>query len=99
MASLTWLRAIGRFLLGAFESAITPGFLMMIASWYKRSEMTSRSLWWMAMNTVFSSFFGLVIYALAKHAQDSGGLAAWRIINLSVGPHPCLKLTHGIADS
>ncbi|KAJ7890778.1 major facilitator superfamily domain-containing protein [Mycena leptocephala] len=77
--------AVVRFLLGAFESAITPGFLMMIASWYKRSEMTSRSLWWMAMNTVFSSFFGLVIYALAKHAQDSGGLAAWRIINLFLG--------------
>ncbi|KAJ7047347.1 major facilitator superfamily domain-containing protein [Mycena alexandri] len=77
--------AVVRFLLGAFESAITPGFLMLVASWYKRSEMTSRSLCWMVMNTVFSSFFGLVIYALAKHAQDSGGLAAWRVINLFLG--------------
>ncbi|KAJ7498900.1 CNF01220-like protein [Mycena latifolia] len=74
-----------RFLLGASESAITPGFLMIVASWYKRPEMTSRTLLWMAMNTVFSSFFGLVIYALAKHAQDSGGLAAWRVINLFLG--------------
>ncbi|KAJ6485043.1 CNF01220-like protein [Mycena vitilis] len=77
--------AVVRFLLGSVESAITPGFLMMVASWYKRSEMTARSLLWMSMNTVFSSFFGLVIYALAKHAQDSGGLAAWRTINLFLG--------------
>ncbi|KAJ7781217.1 major facilitator superfamily domain-containing protein [Mycena metata] len=77
--------AVVRFLLGAFESAITPGFLMLVASWYKRSEMTSRSLCWMVMTTVFSSFFGLAIYALAKHAQDSGGLAAWRVINLFLG--------------
>ncbi|KAF7352775.1 CNF01220-like protein [Mycena venus] len=85
--------AVVRFLLGALESAITPGFLMMIASWYKRSEMTSRSLWWMSMNTVFSSFFGLVIYALAKHAQDSGGLAAWRVINLFLG---ACTVSHGL---
>ncbi|KAJ6599046.1 major facilitator superfamily domain-containing protein [Mycena vulgaris] len=77
--------AVVRFLLGASESAITPGFLMVVASWYKRSEMTSRTLSWMVMNTVFSSFFGLVIYALAKHTQDAGGLAAWRVINLFLG--------------
>ncbi|KAK7061739.1 CNF01220-like protein [Favolaschia claudopus] len=86
--------AVIRFLLGVSESAITPGFLMVVASWYKRSEMTSRSLWWLSMNTVFSSFFGLVIYFLAKHAQDSGGLAAWRVINLFLGActvfHGCI---------
>ncbi|KAJ7507833.1 major facilitator superfamily domain-containing protein, partial [Mycena galericulata] len=76
------LRYESRFLLGVCEGAVTPGFLMMSACWYKRSEMTTKTLAWMAMNTVFSSFFGLVIYALAKHAQDSGGMAAWRVINL-----------------
>ncbi|KAJ7771393.1 major facilitator superfamily domain-containing protein [Mycena maculata] len=80
----TQLAAI-RFLLGVCESAVTPGFLMISACWYKRSEMTSRTLAWMAMNTVFSSFFGLVIYALAKRARDSDGLAAWRVINLFLG--------------
>ncbi|KAF8195866.1 hypothetical protein K438DRAFT_1760743 [Mycena galopus ATCC 62051] len=52
------------------------------------SEMTSRSLWWLSMNALSTGLFALVIYALAKHAQDSGGLAAWRIINLYVNPSP-----------
>ncbi|KAK6908634.1 hypothetical protein I203_102637 [Kwoniella mangroviensis CBS 8507] len=60
-----------RTLIGAFESCISPGFLMIVASWYKREEHGMRSMIWMAQNGVAT--------------QNNGGIAAWRSINLFLG--------------
>jgi hypothetical protein len=50
-----------RVLLGWFECAITPGFLLIVASWYKRSESTLRACLFFAMNTFFSIVFGVIM--------------------------------------
>ncbi|KAJ7068297.1 major facilitator superfamily domain-containing protein [Mycena amicta] len=74
-----------RFLIGTMESAVTPGFLLLVTSWYTREETTSRSLIWMMMPTVVSAIFALFNYAIAKHIEQYGGLAPWRAINLFLG--------------
>jgi ACS family allantoate permease-like MFS transporter len=67
-------------MLGWLECAVTPGFLLskqecnfggivvdpvlVIASWYKRSESTLRSCMFFAMNTFFAIVFGLIMYLI-----------------------------------
>ncbi|KAL7411516.1 CNF01220-like protein [Mrakia frigida] len=74
-----------RALLGVFEATVTPGFILIVASWYKTDEMTTRSLGYYAMNTTFAAIFGLIIYGLADYTQDHGSIAGWKAINLFLG--------------
>ncbi|WVQ66220.1 uncharacterized protein L199_004399 [Kwoniella botswanensis] len=74
-----------RTLIGAFESCISPGFLMIVASWYKREEHGMRSMIWMAQNGFFAIFTGVVTYGIGVATQNNGGIAAWRSINLFLG--------------
>ncbi|TXT12814.1 hypothetical protein VHUM_01215 [Vanrija humicola] len=74
-----------RTFLGWFEAVVTPGFAVLTASWYLRSEQTLRQGMYYAMNTFFSIVFGIGIYFLALNAERHGGLAAWRVINLFLG--------------
>ena len=64
-----------RFLLGVFESTISPGFSLVTGIWYKPSEHASRHGLWFAGNTSASIFGGLLAYAISHiHTQ----IAAWR---------------------
>ncbi|EPQ31997.1 uncharacterized protein PFL1_00195 [Pseudozyma flocculosa PF-1] len=74
-----------RFLLGAMEGGITPGFMLIVGSWYKTSEQNSRQMMYLAMNTGFSLWTTVVIYFLGKHSEQQGGLSGWRTINLFLG--------------
>ncbi|EPQ31742.1 uncharacterized protein PFL1_01074 [Pseudozyma flocculosa PF-1] len=74
-----------RFLLGAMEGGVTPGFMLIVSSWYKKSEQNSRQLLYLAMNTGFSVWTTVVIYFLAKRSEEQGGLSGWRVINLFLG--------------
>ncbi|OCF33744.1 hypothetical protein I316_04456 [Kwoniella heveanensis BCC8398] len=74
-----------RVLLGWFEAPITTRFLLIVASWYKREESTLRSSCFFAMNTFLGGIFNLIIYGLAKHAEESGGPSGWRVINWFLG--------------
>ncbi|WWC95248.1 hypothetical protein V866_002107 [Kwoniella sp. B9012] len=74
-----------RVLLGWFEAPITTGFLLIISSWYKREESTLRSSCFFAMNTFLGNLFNIIIYALAKTAQENGGPSGWRVINWFLG--------------
>ncbi|KAK4046306.1 hypothetical protein OIV83_006180 [Microbotryomycetes sp. JL201] len=72
-----------RFLLGAFESAVTPGFLLIMAQYYTTREQASRVLIWSSMNQTFASFTGVITYLLGRHAmRNPGGLAGWQLINI-----------------
>jgi MFS family permease len=64
-----------RFLLGIFESSISPGFSLVTSMWYKPSEHASRHGLWFAGNTSASIFGGLLAYAIS-HIQSQ--IAAWR---------------------
>lgn len=86
-----------RTFLGWFEAVVTPGFAVLTASWYLRSEQTLRQGMYYAMSksstrdpsltpdTFFGIIFGIGIYFLALNAETHGGLAAWRVINLFLG--------------
>ncbi|WVQ82812.1 hypothetical protein IAT38_004944 [Cryptococcus sp. DSM 104549] len=73
-----------RVLLGWFECAVTPGFLLIVSSWYKRSESTFRSSLFFAMNAFLGGVFNIIIYAIAKKSQENG-VAGWRVIQYFLG--------------
>lgn len=64
-----------RFLLGAFESSISPGFSLVTGLWYKPSEHAARHGIWFAGNTTAAIFGGLLAYAISHIKSD---IAAWR---------------------
>ncbi len=71
--SVSW-----RFMLGATESDISPGFSLPTSIWHKPSEHASRHALWFAGNGVALMFGSLLGYATG-HAQ--GTIAAWRVSN------------------
>ncbi|KAM0787446.1 hypothetical protein ACM66B_003526 [Microbotryomycetes sp. NB124-2] len=75
-----------RFFLGAFESAITPGLLLIMSQFYTTREQASRVLIWSSMNQTFASFTGIITFLLGRHAQrNPNGLAGWQMINIFLG--------------
>ncbi|SPO43184.1 probable DAL5 - Allantoate and ureidosuccinate permease [Moesziomyces antarcticus] len=74
-----------RFILGALEGIVTPGFTLIVASWYRKSEQNARQLLYFAMNTGFSIWVSVVIYFIAKKAHDDGTVSGWRVINFFLG--------------
>jgi MFS family permease len=71
-----------RFLLGVFESTISPGFSLMTGLWYKPSEHASRHGLWFAGNTSASIFGGLISYGIS-HINTS--ISAWRWLFIIFG--------------
>ena len=65
-----------RFLLGIFEAAISPGFSLITAMWYKPSEHASRHGLWFVGNATASLFGGVLSYAIG---HIDSGIAAWRV--------------------
>ncbi|KAL0071105.1 hypothetical protein AAF712_001663 [Marasmius tenuissimus] len=74
-----------RFLQGAFECTISPSFLLIIATWYKTSEHTLRSVIWGTANAGFGIITNLCMYAIGDHAKKHGGLAPWKGISFFLG--------------
>jgi MFS transporter, ACS family, allantoate permease len=71
-----------RFLLGAFESAISPGFSLITSIWYRPSEHAWRHGLWFAANGTASIFGGLLGYGIGT---INGKLAAWRWLFIIFG--------------
>jgi ACS family allantoate permease-like MFS transporter len=75
-----------RTLQGIFESAISPGFLLITGAWYTTQEHPQRALIWNTANAGFGIVASLSEYGIGKHVQDHpGSLAAWRAISLFLG--------------
>ncbi|KXJ87366.1 MFS transporter [Microdochium bolleyi] len=70
-----------RFLLGAFEAAITPCFMMIVSMWYTRDEQPLRAGIFYAANGAGSILGGLLSYGLGQIK----GFSVWRIIFLFCG--------------
>ncbi|OAA72334.1 Major facilitator superfamily domain, general substrate transporter [Cordyceps fumosorosea ARSEF 2679] len=71
-----------RFLLGVFESTISPGFSLVTSVWYKPSEHAARHGIWFAGNTTAAIFGGLLAYAISHIKTD---IAAWRWLFIIFG--------------
>jgi ACS family allantoate permease-like MFS transporter len=59
-----------RFFLGVFESCLTPGFVLITSSWWKREEQPARIAVWFCANGVISIPSGFIFYGIAHlHAR------------------------------
>ncbi|KAK4546315.1 hypothetical protein LTR36_001992 [Oleoguttula mirabilis] len=70
-----------RFLLGVFESTITPLFIMIVGMWYARDEQPFRAGVFYSCNGVGSMLGGILSYAIGQLQ----GFAVWRAIFLLCG--------------
>ncbi|KAF7556925.1 hypothetical protein G7Z17_g1080 [Cylindrodendrum hubeiense] len=69
-----------RFFLGMFEATILPCFMVMSATWWKRSEQALRTALW--YNTFAGIFGGILAYAMAN---IPGPLSKWRYLFIIYG--------------
>ncbi|KAH7129087.1 putative allantoate permease [Dactylonectria macrodidyma] len=69
-----------RFLLGMFEATILPCFMIMSATWWKRSEQALRTALW--YNTFAGIFGGILAWAMAN---IPGPLSKWRYLFIIYG--------------
>ncbi|KAB2578542.1 MFS transporter [Lasiodiplodia theobromae] len=85
-AAQNWSQLMAiRALQGFFECTISPGFVLVVGSWYRREEHSSRALFWQSANAGFGIIANLVMYGIGSHAEKYGGLAPWRCISLFLG--------------
>ncbi|GAB7352783.1 hypothetical protein MBLNU459_g3405t1 [Dothideomycetes sp. NU459] len=73
-----------RFLLGIFESGLSPGTILLITMYYKREELPWRLAWWYMSGTGAGAFGGLLAYAIAK-MDGIQGYSGWRWIFIIEG--------------
>ncbi|TDZ33599.1 putative transporter [Colletotrichum spinosum] len=72
-----------RTLLGIFESACQPAFVILSSMWYRREEQASRVTYWYMMNGAQQIVGGLLAYAFT-HIK-SGPLKSWQWLFLIYG--------------
>ncbi|SCU86230.1 LADA_0D13190g1_1 [Lachancea dasiensis] len=72
-----------RWFLGMFESSVTPGFVLITAMWYKRSEQAKRMGFWLAANGLATLVTSPVAYGLSYVTNAS--ISAWKILFLLFG--------------
>ncbi|KAI9655613.1 MAG: hypothetical protein M1821_005407 [Bathelium mastoideum] len=74
--------ATNRFLLGAVEAAINPGFVLIMSMWYTAAEQPLRLEAYYCTNGVSTMFGGLIGYAVG-HIKT--GLAKWMYVFIIFG--------------
>ncbi|KAI1085407.1 major facilitator superfamily domain-containing protein [Whalleya microplaca] len=72
-----------RFLLGAAESVVTPGFVLYTSMFYARKEQVMRTMLWAAMQGAFSIIASLMSFGLG-HITNTA-LRPWKYIFLVLG--------------
>ena len=75
-----------RLILGMFEAAVTPGFVLFTSQWYTKKEQGFRTGIWFSFNGFANVLGGLVAYGVARGMFGrSVALAGWKIIFLVWG--------------
>ncbi|KAI0480887.1 MFS general substrate transporter [Xylariaceae sp. FL0804] len=74
--------AANRFLLGAFEAVVNPGFVLVLGMWWRADEQPLRMTAYYCMNGWAGVFGGLLGYAIG-HIR--GGLASWQYVFIIFG--------------
>lgn len=72
-----------RTLLGLFESACQPSFVLLSSIWYRREEQASRVIYWYMMNGMQQIVGGLLAYCFSL--ITTGPLKSWQWIFLVYG--------------
>ncbi|KAL1304395.1 hypothetical protein AAFC00_003395 [Neodothiora populina] len=74
-----------RALQGMFECCISPGFILVVGSWYKTREHASRSLVFQSANAGFSIPASLILYGIGKSASKNSSVEPWRYMSYFLG--------------
>ncbi|KAK2000731.1 major facilitator superfamily transporter [Colletotrichum falcatum] len=74
-----------RALQGAFECCISPGFMLLVGTWYKTREHASRSLVFQSANAGFGVVANLIMYGIGASTQHKEGAEPWRYISYFLG--------------
>lgn len=81
-----------RALQGALECSISPGFVLIVGSFYTTSEHPSRMLVFQSANAGFGIIASLVLYGIG--ITDSTGFQSWRGMSfVSFGEEPPVLLS------
>jgi ACS family pantothenate transporter-like MFS transporter len=67
-----------RFFIGFFESSAWPGVMYVLGSWYRKSELATRSGLFVMSGVLGQMFSGYLQSAFYTGMHGKGGLAAWR---------------------
>jgi len=73
---------VQRFFLGALESGVSPGWMLVVGGWYKKQEQAFRMGVWYSMTGYVSIVAPLINYGLG---HISGSLSPWRYMYLVAG--------------
>jgi MFS family permease len=84
--------ATNRFLLGAFESAVNPGFVLIMSIWYTSAEQPLRLESYYCTNGIATMFGGLIGYAVG---HITTGLPKWMYVFIIFG---AVSLAWGIVS-
>ncbi|KAI0549862.1 MFS general substrate transporter [Xylaria curta] len=75
-----------RALQGLFECCISPGFILIIGSWYTTREHASRSLVFQSANAGFGIISNLILYGIGSSQSSHGPeFQAWRYMSYYLG--------------
>ncbi|KAK9475922.1 major facilitator superfamily domain-containing protein [Lipomyces japonicus] len=67
-----------RFLLGVVEAPFFPGAIMLMSSWYTRSELAFRIAWFYAGSALANMFGGLLGAGVLGNLHNAHGISGWR---------------------
>lgn len=98
-ASQSAVRSFGELLaaricLGIVEAPFFPGAIMLMSSWYTRSELTYRIAWFYAGSSLANMFGGLFAAGVLGNLDGVHGREGWRWLFIIEG-----AITIGIAIS
>ncbi|CAJ2502982.1 Uu.00g103760.m01.CDS01 [Anthostomella pinea] len=74
-----------RALQGMFECCISPGFILVIGSWYTTREHASRSLVFQSANAGFGVIANLILYGIGTVQYRRPDFEAWRYMSYFLG--------------
>ena len=74
-----------RALQGLFECCISPGFVLVIGSWYTRREHASRALVFQSANAGFGVIADLMLYGIGTIEHKHPEVDSWRYMSYFLG--------------
>lgn len=74
-----------RALQGVFECCISPGFILVVGSWYTTREHASRALVFQSANAGFGVISSLVLYGIGTVGYSNPELQSWRYMSYFLG--------------
>ena len=72
-----------RVVVGILEAGFSPGVLLIISSWYKRSEQSKRFAVYISAAILSGAFGGLLAGAITKNLEGAHGIRGWRWLFVS----------------